>query len=233
MKTSIFLEYINDFVSLVYPQICLGCGSALFKNEEIICTACLHDLPYTNYHQYPENPVIKSFWGKVPVEAATAFLFFKKGTRVQTLLHQLKYRNQSIVGVKLGKIYGNILISGTPYNKIQGIVPVPLHPDKLKKRGYNQSEAFANGISEATGLPIYLNLQRNKFTETQTRKSRFERFENVDQVFRIENEKEIRNKHLLLVDDVVTTGSTLQACAEALLKVEGVKVYIATIATAN
>ncbi|MDP2162497.1 MAG: ComF family protein, partial [Flavobacterium sp.] len=200
MKSNIVLDYLNDFVSLIYPQICLGCGSTLFKNEDIICITCLHDLPYTNYHHYSENPVAKSFWGKVPIEAATAFLFFKKGTRVQTLLHQLKYRNQSSVGLKLGKIYGNILLEAEPYNKIQGIVPVPLHPHKLKKRGYNQSEVFAKGISEASGLPVYLNLQRNKFTETQTRKSRFERFENVDQVFIIENPQEIANKHLLLVD---------------------------------
>ncbi len=233
MKRNIVLDYLNDFISLIYPEICLGCGSALFKNEEIICTLCLNDLPYTNYHQYPKNPVAKSFWGKVHIEAATAFLFFKKGTRVQTLLHQLKYRNQSIVGKKLGKIYGNILVGDEPYNQIQGIVPVPLHPDKLKKRGYNQSESFARGLSETTGLPVYLNLVRNKFTDTQTRKSRFDRFKNVDQVFTINNPEELINKHLLLVDDVVTTGSTLQACAEALLNIDGVKIYVATIATAN
>jgi len=176
--------------------------------------------------------VDKLFWGRVKFEQSSSYYKLNKGGKVQELIHQLKYRGQKEVGEYIGKVFGSELKSlGW---KPDLIVPVPLHPKKLRKRGYNQSECFADGISTSMNIPVITNaLVRLNFTETQTKLDRDKRWENVRYAFRIQNAPEFENKHILLVDDVVTTGATIEACAEVLLQIPGVKVSVATIAYAD
>jgi len=224
-------NYLSDLRKFFYPQICLSCTSSLFAGEEVLCLRCQKKLPRTNFHLDPINPIIKKFWGKVPVKAATAFYHFAKGSKVQHLIHELKYKKHPEVGVKIGKLMGNELVESEWFTDLDLIVPVPLHPDKERTRGYNQSAAFAAGLALTLGIAAAPQLlQRTKYTSTQTRKQRFERFENVDRVFTIKSVSELRNKNILLVDDVITTGSTLTACAETLLEIPGTTVSIAAIA---
>ena len=226
------LSLFSDFISLLYPDICLACGNSMVKGEEVICIRCIMNLPKTNFHLEPINPIIKHFWGKVPVHAATAYYYFHKGEKVQHLIHALKYQGKPEVGHKIGRMLGTELKLSELYKDVEAIIPVPLHADKLRLRGYNQSEQLAIGMEEAFSLHCSDGLQRTKHTETQTRKHRFERFENVDKVFEVKDPPALYNKHILLVDDVITTGSTLVACADELLKVKGSKVSIAAMAYA-
>lgn len=224
----------NDFVSMFFPVVCVSCGKNLFKNENSICTYCLYHLPQTGFHLTNDNPVAKIFWGRINIEAAAAFYTFNKGGHVQQLIHQLKYKGQQQVGVDLGKLYGFELQNSSPFSTVDLIVPVPLHKVKQRKRGYNQSACFAQGLAETlkreTDTTI---LFRSSSSESQTKKSRFFRWKNVENLFYIKNEHRLQHKHILLVDDVITTGATLEACAQTLLKIEGVKLSIATIAYAS
>ncbi len=225
-------QYISDFISLFFPQICASCDSNLMRNEKFLCTQCLVELPKTNFHLDAENIVAKNFWGRVHVQAATAHFYFNKGGHVQTLLHKLKYRDEQKIGEELGKIIGHDL-KDTSYAFVDVIVSVPLHKSKLRKRGYNQSECIARGISEILGKPLdKKNLIRKAANTTQTKKHRYERWTNVDGIFAITDTIFFANKHVLLVDDVITTGATLEACVEALQQAENVKVSIAVAATA-
>jgi ComF family protein len=223
---------LNDFFNLIFPKICFACNGVLLKHEKVICTSCQFSLPRTNYHLDKENPLTKVFWGRVDVQNVAAFYSFKKKGRVQNLLHQLKYKGAKEVGERIGELYGFDLLKSSWIDSIDCIIPVPLHPKKMKKRGYNQSEYFARGLSKSTNKKLEITvLYRNKHSDTQTKKSRFNRWENVSEIFDIKNSEEIVGKHILLVDDVVTTGATLEASVKALLKVN-CKVSIVTIATA-
>jgi ComF family protein len=180
-----------------------------------------------------DNPVIRHFWGKINIVAASSYYFFHKGQKVQKLVHRLKYKGQKEIGLKVGELYGHELSESPLFCSADVIVPVPLHKSRLRTRGYNQSDFFAKGLSAAMNVPAENNLLvRNKKTETQTRKNRFSRFENVNEVFSLVNKTNIEGKHILLVDDVITTGSTLTACAEVLLRHKDTKVSIASIAYA-
>ena len=197
----------------------------------MLCLKCQKKLPRTNFHLDPINPVIKQFWGKVPVKAATAFYHFTKGSKVQHLIHQLKYKQHPEVGIKIGKLMGNDLLQSKWFTDLDIVIPVPLHRDKERTRGYNQAAVFATGLALTLGITSSQeNLHRTKFTSTQTKKHRFERFENVHQVFMIADKVQFKNKNVLLVDDVITTGSTLTACAETILEIPGTSVSIAAIA---
>ncbi len=222
---------IKDFFNLLYPRQCLSCGCNLNANEHSICIHCFAHLPYTNYHLDKENAVCTLFWGRVDIEFASAFVFFTKKGKVQQLMHKLKYENKPEIGVLLGRIYGSILKENDIYSKVDMIIPVPLHPQKLKKRGYNQSCKIAEGLSE--GLGIKLNTEsvvREIFTETQTRKDRFSRWKNVKDVFKIVSPEALKNKHILLVDDVITTGATIAGLATVLQEVENIKISIVSLA---
>lgn len=224
----------NDFISLFFPVVCVSCGKSLFRNENRICTHCLYHLPRTGFHLINDNPVAKIFWGRVNIQAAAAFFTFTKGGKVQQLIHQLKYKGQKEVGICIGNWYGHELRTNQVFQTIDLIVPVPLHKKKLRKRGYNQSAYFAEGLASSLHIPTDpAILFRSSASETQTKKSRFFRWKNVEHLFYIKNENRIQHKHILLVDDVVTTGATLEACAQALLKIEGVTVSIAAIAFAS
>jgi len=223
---------LSDFFALIYPESCAACGQTLLKNEETLCTSCIFNLPKTNYWKTKDNPVSKIFWGRIPVENACSFYHFTKGGKVQHLLHQLKYKGNKNVGYFTGKLFGAEL-SNTPFKDIDALVPVPLHLSKVKKRGYNQSELIAQGIAEVMQKPLKTNwLIRKYASETQTKKSRFLRWENVKEIFATENELEFESKHLLIVDDVITTGATIEACAQLLLKVKGVRISIVALASA-
>lgn len=227
-------SYLADFLSLFFPQLCPACGAALVANEKIICTDCLYNLPLTNFHLQPDNIVAQQFWGKINLEAAYALYYFTKGGKVQNLMHHFKYKGMQQIGNLLGNIAGAQLVKNEKFASVNYIIPVPLHKSRLKERGYNQSACFANGLAEKLNAAVEENnLLRTKATETQTHRSRFARFENMQDVFVIADEDKLKNKHILLVDDIVTTGSTLEACAIPLLKIPGLKLSIATIAYAE
>lgn len=224
----------NSFLSLIFPNNCAVCELMLYKNEKAICTSCLYQLPKTNYHSYQDNPVAKLFWGRVFLQSATAAYFFTKDNSIQKLMHALKYKKETDIGEKLGSVYGTELANSNLFKTVNTIVPVPLHEKKLKKRGYNQSDFFAKGLSQSMNLPYSSTaLARVNATESQTRKSRFKRWENVQSVFCVADETALKNKHVLLVDDVVTTGATIEACANEILKLPNTMVSVATIAFAQ
>lgn len=224
---------IADLVGLFFPNNCAGCETPLLKNETAVCLQCQFALPYTRFHTDPENQVNKLFWGKSQINAATSLVFFEKDTRIQNLMHQLKYKGYTSVGEQLGDWLGQELKEIEPFQGVDTIIPVPLHPKKKRKRGYNQSDFIADGIGKRLDATVEkTNLIRTKFSTTQTKKSRFKRWENVSSIFAVKDPKALEGKHILLVDDVVTTGSTLEACAAALLEIEGVTVSVATIACA-
>ena len=227
-------QVFDDVLGLFYPQLCITCGERLISQEKYLCMKCWLDLPISRFENENENKVAQLFWGRVQVEHATSYFNYRKGSRYQKLIHFIKYKGLKELGLETGRRFGDILAEAENFNQVDTIVPVPLHPKKQKKRGFNQSEWIARGISESLNKPMLENnLYRKIFTSTQTRKNRFERWQNVDGIFGVKNPEEFENQHVLIVDDVVTTGSTLEACAYELLKVSGVKVSIATLAFAD
>jgi ComF family protein len=230
---SYLYDFWDDFISLLFPRLCYGCGNHLIRNENIICTNCYISIPRTNYHLTVDNPIEQLFWGRCPISKAAAFSFYNRGSRIRKLIHNLKYKGIREVGLELGRIYGHSLKDSGFTKDIDLIIPVPLHPSKQRIRGFNQSDFISKGLSEATGLPLELkSLVRIALSDTQTRRSRYERWMNVEGIFAVTEYEKLRGKHILLVDDVITTGSTLEACTGELLKIENVKVSVAALAVA-
>jgi len=221
----------HDLINLFFPQTCVICEEILSKNEHLICTNCLHELPVTNYHLDNDNPVIKVFYGRIELENATSLLLFHKKSNVQTLIHQLKYRGHKEIGVYLGAWAGNTLAQFENYRDIDIVIPVPLHKKKLESRGFNQVEGFGKELSKALNAE-YLDdvLLKKSFTSTQTLKTRFARGSNVEETFVLEKSEVIKNKHVLLVDDLITTGATIEACANILKESPGVKISVLSMA---
>mgnify|MGYP003575263273 CR=1 FL=1 len=227
-------RYTEDLINLLFPELCNGCGKLLYHGEKDICTKCLYDLPFTDFHLYEDNLVAKQLWGRLPVNAAMAMLYFKKGTKVQNLIHGLKYAGKTDIGITLGKLLANKLSKSDFYADIDIVIPVPLHQKKMRVRGYNQSEYIAKGLAEELGISVSAtHLLRNKSTESQTKKARYTRYENMQDVFNVKNADDLKDKHILLVDDVITTGATLEACGNVLLKHGIKKLSIAAIAFAE
>jgi ComF family protein len=226
-----YSRIFEDFLALVFPKTCCLCKRSLFDFEDQLCKVCIAALPITNYHLRPQNnELVTKIMGLTKPNLVMSFLRFSKKGASQSLLHQLKYKNKPEIGVEIGRLYGNILHENGFTNNWDQITPVPLHPVKQKKRGYNQSEQFAKGLSESIGIPVVLSLIRVQYTETQTKKSRMERIENVAEVFDIDPNNEVHGKRLLLVDDVMTTGATLITCANVLLEKGSEVVDLAVIA---
>jgi ComF family protein len=225
--------YARDFVNLFFPPVCTACSNILLTQESHICTGCLYNMPRTNFHLDADNPMAQLFWGRVKVENAAAMYYFEKGSKCRKILHQIKYRGRKELARYIGTIYATELVRSGRFCDIDVILPVPLHPSRLKKRGFNQSEWFAQGLAEIMDKPLPGELLvRVLGAETQTGKTRIERWENVRDNFRLSHPEMIENKHALLVDDVVTTGATLEACALVLLAHPGVRVSILTLAYA-
>lgn len=227
-------QNLNDLLELFYPKLCVTCGDRLLFQENYVCLSCWQDLPVTNFHLQPDNKVAQLFWGRIKIESATSYFSYKKGSRYQKLIHFIKYKGMKELGFEIGQRFGYVLKEAKIFTDVDKIIPVPLHPKKFKSRGYNQSEWIANGIAAALEIPVITNnLQRKIFTSTQTKKTRFERWENVEGIFSLLRPEELNGQHILLIDDVITTGSTLEACAYQLLKVNDVKVSIASLAFAD
>jgi len=224
---------LSDFLLLFYPRECICCHQALLRQEKFLCFDCLVKLPRNVFHAERGNPVEMLFWGRLPIEKATAYFNFQKGSRYQKLLHVLKYKGMREVGVELGRMMAAEISDSGFFEGIDCIIPVPLHPDKEKKRGYNQSYAIAEGMAQMVSIAIdNASLQRARYSDTQTRRGRWERWKNVETLFQVENPETLAGKHILLVDDVVTTGSTLEACGNPILMCPGTKISIATLAWA-
>lgn len=227
---TIVKDYWTNFVHLFFPHTCMGCNADIMP-EQFLCTQCLMQLPHTGFFEAADNPVEQSFYGRVPINAAAAAFYFTKQSFVQQLLFQLKYKGRQDVGVWLGQQIGHQLNISKRFKPIDAIIPLPLHPKKEKLRGYNQSTCIAKGIAEVLQKPVYTNvIVRNKYTHTQTQKNRVQRWENMNDAFTIIEPAILKQQNILLVDDVITTGATLEACSNVLLSVPVASVQIATAA---
>ena len=228
------MKLFKSLINLLFPRTCAACGTLLLEGEDTVCTTCRFLLPKTGYEQHSDNPLAQIFYGQMPFNAVMAEFFFSKTGKVQHLIHGLKYHHCRENGIFLGQEIGKSLLQATDYQGIEFIVPIPLHPKKEKIRGYNQSHVIAEGISEIMNIPIAENcLVRRVFTDTQTKKSREDRWQNVKDIFEVKNPEKLKGKHVLLVDDVLTTGATLLSAGKALMQVEGIKISVATAACAG
>lgn len=230
----ILRNWFYSILNLFYPRVCAACGESLLKDEATVCLKCRYTLPKTDYHLYPENPLMQMFYGRVRFHAVTSCFFFAKTGKVQHLVHQLKYKGNKEAGVFLGQQIGESIKEAPLFQGIDYLIPVPLHPKREKKRGYNQSMMIAQGINEVTGIPIGGKfIVRVVHTETQTRKTADERFKNVKDIFELHHAEELKGKHVLIIDDVLTTGSTLESVARQLEHIPGITISAATAACAG
>lgn len=223
----------NDFFDLVFPDICISCERALLKGERNICILCMGKLPKTDFHFQQDNELCRRLWGRIPLRYGLAYLKFSKGGNVQNILHHIKYKEAKEAAVMLGNWYGQDLYKADFASKFDLIVPVPLHRKKLRKRGYNQSTCFAQGLAE--GLNVNYSeaiLERVKEQSSQTNKSRLDRWANVNEIYRMKKKSDVEGKRILLADDIATTGATIEVCARELLKAGAVEVSVAVIAVA-
>jgi ComF family protein len=224
---------VSSTLHLFYPHVCTGCGSDLLKENDLLCLRCIHNLPHTNFAKLPNNQIEKDFWGRIPLTSAYSQFYFSKEFLIQHLIHELKYKGDTKIGFYLGEVMGKTLLKSNRFNTIDALVPLPLYADKEHKRGYNQATVICNGMSSVMNIPVLNGIViRQHATETQTRKHRTARWENVKDSFKTVKENELNGKHLLLVDDVVTTGATLEACGNVILQTENVNLSIATLAYA-
>lgn len=224
----------QDFVALIYPRNCVACGNSLYQHEDQVCNYCYLNLPKSNFHLLEKNPVEALFYGRTPIEFASSFYLFQKKGNIQKILHNIKYKSNKDLAHLMGEWYANDLKHHENIKEATVVIPVPLHAKKLKQRGYNQSEEFAKGLSK--GLHINLNttsLKRSEYTSTQTKKNKFERWENVEDVFEISQTDTLKHQHIILVDDVITTGATIEACCVKLQEIEGIKISVLCIAYAS
>ncbi len=223
--------FFDGLLHLFFPQTCIGCGNDIIMRDELLCTGCTDNLPLTNFHLYSGNPLEKVFTGRLRLHAAAALMYFSKQSVIQHLLHALKYKGNREIGLHLGRMMGQLLNESPRFQDLFALIPLPLHPSRLKRRGYNQAEVICTGLAEQLKIPVISTaVKRIAKTSTQTHKGRMERWENMEGRFAVVDEAVIRHKHVLLVDDVITTGATLESCGSELLKVPGLQLSIASIA---
>lgn len=223
----------SDLLSLLFPNLCCACGTSLHRGEVHLCTRCINDLPYTDHHTDLDNKTAKKLWGRVQFNAAMSMLHFRKGGRVQNIIHHLKYRNNRGIGLTLGRMMGEKMQQSVAFQGIELVIPIPLHKKRERTRGYNQSQAIAEGIAAVLQVPvIHTAILRTVATSSQTNKNRFTRFENMKDVFKVAKAAELKGRHVLLVDDVLTTGATIESCAGELNKCGIKTLSIATAALA-
>lgn len=222
---------LNDFSHLFFPQVCAGCGTDILSADALLCMYCFYQLPVTNFHLYANNPVEQIFYGRLPVKNASSYCYFTKNSLIQRVIFQIKYKGNKELGYFAGKLMGESLMQNNRFDNIDGIVPLPLFAAREKRRGYNQAAVLCDGISALTGIPVLKNaVTRVRHTETQTHKNRIERWYNMEGRFELQDAEAISNKHILLVDDVITTGATLEACGSTLLKIKNTRLSILTLA---
>ena len=220
--------------NLFFPQVCVGCHTLLMSNEVVVCTGCRHEMPLTQHHLDPKNEAFHKFYGKIDIQYASAFLNFNKKGIVQELIHNLKYKGQEEIGSVLGNWYVEDLKKIQRHHSFDAIIPVPLHQKKLKERGYNQVATFGKALSEGLNIAYEDSvLFRKKYSKTQSKKNLLGRTEDIETIFDVHVSDEHQNKHFLLIDDVITTGATLEACSRALLKIPGTKISIVCMAIAH
>jgi ComF family protein len=230
----IFKNILTGTKHLFYPHLCTGCGSDILDEDNMLCLHCIDDLPETHFEQHANNPIERIFWGRLPVVAAHSQFYFSKDAVIQRLIHELKYKGNKEIGFYLGRLTANALLNSHRFKNIDIIVPLPLFAEKERKRGYNQAAVIAEGMSAVMNVPvIYNNVTRRRFTQTQTKKHRAERWENVAGSFEVNRPVELKGKNVLLVDDVITTGATLEACGMAILQIANTTLSIATLAHAS
>ncbi|MFV5696792.1 ComF family protein [Flavobacterium sp. ZT3R17] len=224
----------ESIINLFFPKVCSGCSSFLVVNENVICTVCRHDIPLTNHHLNPENDAFKKFYGRIPVIHTSALFYFHKKGIVQELIHNLKYKGHEEIGTILGEWYAEDLKTIDLLQSVDEIIPVPLHRRKLKERGYNQVTAFGEALSSCLNLNYNDSLLiRNVYSKTQSKKNLLGRTEGIETVFDVSFTEKDHHKHYLLIDDVITTGATLEACSHALLKIPGAKISVICMAMAQ
>ncbi|HMG15463.1 MAG TPA: phosphoribosyltransferase family protein [Saprospiraceae bacterium] len=225
------LPFLSSALDLFYPKLCIACEEEPYTAKLPVCITCLIELPLTNMEIHKENLFTERLYGRIPIESATSLFYFSKGGKVQHLIHHAKYSGDGTIACLLGNWMGDILKQSTLFQNMDVIIPVPLHSSKLKSRGFNQSEEFGKGISEILNIDLnQFALKRIRSSVSQTSKNRLERLVNVHDSFELNGKDKLINKHILLVDDVLTTGATMEACAEKLLGIQGVKVSLVTIA---
>ena len=223
--------FLKDIFHLFYPKLCVVCKQQLITNEKVLCTFCRHDLPIIEETNYRKNKITELFYGRIPIEKGISFLFFRKKGKVKDIIHQLKYKGNQEIGLFLGDWFGEILKENKEFNEVDVIIPVPLHQKKLRQRGYNQVTKFGERLGEILAIPYTPNvLMRTSFGKTQTFKNRFARFKDIETTFLLTDTLCFENKHILLIDDVITTGATLEACCNELLKTKNIKISILTMA---
>jgi ComF family protein len=223
-------EAARSLFHLFFPHHCAGCGNDVLSDEQVLCLSCIERLPLTHFAAYANNPVEKIFTGRLPVNSAAGYLYFTKDSLLQHLVHQLKYKGNRHIGHYLGRRMGEAIKAGNRFTAIDALVPLPLFAARQHKRGYNQATILCEGMAEILHLPILQQvITRNKPSATQTQKNRIERWENIQGKFNVQHPEAIQGKHILLVDDVITTGATLEACGQALLTA-GITLSIFTMA---
>jgi len=227
-------EIKDSFLHLLFPHICAGCGSDSLNRDSVLCLRCLDALPETNFESHRDNPVEKIFWGRLPLLSATAQFYFTKESLLQHLMHQFKYKGNKELGLQLGRMMGDQLLRSGRFTSIDALVPLPLYPAKEKRRGYNQAAVLSEGMAAQRRIPVLdKGITRPEHTATQTKKGRIDRWKNVEGKFLLTTSGAVRNKHVLLVDDVVTTGATLEACGMELLQAENVQLSVAALCVAS
>jgi len=225
-----FSFFRESLLHLAFPHICEGCGTDVLTTDHFLCIQCVSKLPDTHFENHAHNPVEKIFWGRLPITAAAAKYYFTKESLLQHLLHQLKYKGHQRLGLYLGRKLGSMLVNNPRFEDVEALIPLPLFPQKEHRRGYNQAMVLCKGISEVWQRPIIHDaVGRIMDTESQTKKNRVERWQNMEDRFQLKDPSALANKHVLLVDDVVTTGATLEACGRAILEGTNTRLSIATL----
>jgi ComF family protein len=229
------ISFWRRLLDLIAPRLCVVCGHRLTVTEEVICAKCNFHLPRTGFHHHAyDNEMAKLFWAQIPIEKATAFFYYEAHAETANIIYELKYKNHPEIGNIVGRMLAKEIRSSGFFDGIDGIVPIPLAKKRLRQRGYNQSMEIAQGVSEMTGLPIYKKVvRRNSFKGSQTNKGRWDRQENVEHVFELTDATAVSNKHLLLIDDVITTGATCIACAKALCQSGNIRISILALGFAK
>jgi len=226
-------EIRDSFIQILFPHVCCGCGSDILGRETVLCMRCMEDFPETGFELHGDNPVEKKFWGRIKLEHATAQYYFTRESLMQRLMHQFKYKGNRDLGFQLGELMGASIKKSARFN-VDALIPLPLFRLKEKKRGYNQATILCEGMAESLHVPVLNDVViRSQHTDTQTKKGRIERWQNMESKFLLLKPESVSNKNLLLVDDVITTGATLEACAAELLKAENVKLSIAALCYAS